>query len=185
MVLVLDDLHWATKPTLLLLRHLARSVEPMRVLVLATCLTSHLGRTTAAGRAVLADLRRVQGVERVSLSGLEHDDVGALIEAALGPSADEESRAVAGAIQAKTEGHSFFVTEVLSHLADTGVVYRDEGRKRDGPALDLGIPAGVREVIGRRVGALSPTGQRVLGVGSIIGQSFDVRRCPGSGGHER
>ena len=172
-VLVLDDIHWATRPTLLLLRHLARSVDPMRVLVLATCRTSHLGRAQPLAE-LLADLRRVQGVDRVSLAGLDHADVGALIEAALGPSSDEATRAVARAIQTKTEGHPFFVTEVLSQLADAGVAYRDGDARVDAPPLELGIPAGVREVIGRRVGALSQTAQRVLAVGSIIGHSFDV-----------
>ncbi|MGH9004741.1 MAG: AAA family ATPase, partial [Acidimicrobiia bacterium] len=35
-LLVVDDLQWAAKPTLLLLRHVARFPEPIRVLVLGT-----------------------------------------------------------------------------------------------------------------------------------------------------
>src|SRR5207245_9809388 len=36
LLLVLDDLQWAAKPTLLLLRHVLRSTEPMHLLVVAT-----------------------------------------------------------------------------------------------------------------------------------------------------
>jgi predicted ATPase len=35
-ILVLDDIHWADKPSLLMLRHILRSGSPMRLLVLAT-----------------------------------------------------------------------------------------------------------------------------------------------------
>lgn len=41
-LLVLDDLQWATKPTLLLLRHVVRSTEPTRLLVLGTYRDSEL-----------------------------------------------------------------------------------------------------------------------------------------------
>jgi hypothetical protein len=41
-VLILDDLHWADKPTLALLRHIAVSGTPMRLMVLATYRSSEL-----------------------------------------------------------------------------------------------------------------------------------------------
>ena len=45
LVIALDDLHWADKPTLLLLRHLLRSATPMRLLVLATYRDTDLDRS--------------------------------------------------------------------------------------------------------------------------------------------
>src|SRR5262249_10168450 len=38
----------------------------------------------------------------------------------------------------------------------------------------LGIPEGVREVIGRRLGRLSEETSRVLGLAAVIGRQFDV-----------
>jgi len=43
-LLVLDDLHWAAKPTLLLLRHVLRFPERLRLLVVATYRDSDIGR---------------------------------------------------------------------------------------------------------------------------------------------
>jgi class 3 adenylate cyclase len=43
-LLVLDDLHWAAKPTLLLLRHVLRFQEPLRLLVVVTYRDSDIGR---------------------------------------------------------------------------------------------------------------------------------------------
>ena len=42
-VLMLDDLHWATKPTLLLLRHLLGSIEGAPVMVIASFRDSEVG----------------------------------------------------------------------------------------------------------------------------------------------
>ena len=44
-LVVLDDLHWADKPTLLLLQHLARELANMRVLVVGTYRDTDLART--------------------------------------------------------------------------------------------------------------------------------------------
>jgi hypothetical protein len=50
-VLVLDDLHWADKPTLLLLKHLVSQGQGVRALIIATYRESDLGRgQTPPGR---------------------------------------------------------------------------------------------------------------------------------------
>jgi class 3 adenylate cyclase len=43
-LLVLDDLQWAAKPTLLLLRHVLRSPDPLKLLVVATYRDTDVGR---------------------------------------------------------------------------------------------------------------------------------------------
>ena len=85
-VLVLDDLHWAGAPELLLLKHLVRSAEPMRLLVIGTYRDTDLSRTHPL-TAVLADLRREVGVERVSLHGLDDAAVETLVAAVGAPRA--------------------------------------------------------------------------------------------------
>ena len=55
-VLVLDDLHWAGAPELLLLKHIIRSAEPMRLLIIATYRDTDLTRTHPL-TSMLADLR--------------------------------------------------------------------------------------------------------------------------------
>ena len=56
-LLVLDDLHWAGKTTLSLLRHLLRGAEGARLLVVGTYRDTELARTHPLA-ATLADLRR-------------------------------------------------------------------------------------------------------------------------------
>src|SRR5205823_1470962 len=64
LLLMLDDIQWAAKPTLLLLRHVVRAGGG-RVLVLCTYRDTELTHDHPLVDAV-ADLRRQGGVERIS-----------------------------------------------------------------------------------------------------------------------
>src|SRR5205807_8221253 len=77
LVLVLDDLHWAEKPTLLLLRHLIRSSEPMRLLIVGTYRDTDLDRAHPLA-SPLADFRRHPGLERTAVEGLDPHGVAAM-----------------------------------------------------------------------------------------------------------
>jgi predicted ATPase len=64
--------------------------------------------------------------------------------------------ALVHAIRQETEGNPFFIEEVLRHLVESGAYYRRDGRwVTDAKSIaELGIPAGVRDVIGRRLSRL-------------------------------
>src|SRR5271167_1796662 len=70
LLLILDDLHWADGPTLSLLRHVVSAGASMRVLVVGAYRDSELSRDHPL-TALLADLHREQGVQRIKLTGLE------------------------------------------------------------------------------------------------------------------
>src|SRR5438477_5881515 len=61
LLLAFDDLHWADKPTLLLLRHLVRSARTASFTIVATYRESELGRTHPLAE-MLVTLRRAPGV---------------------------------------------------------------------------------------------------------------------------
>ncbi|HEV8623900.1 MAG TPA: AAA family ATPase [Acidimicrobiia bacterium] len=173
-LLVLDDLHWAAKPTLLLLRHVLRSPEPLRLLVVATYRDSEIGRGHPMSD-FLAELRRDGGVERVALSGLDAAGVAAFIEAAAGHSLDEEEvQELPSVVWRETEGNPFFVAEVLRHLSESRAIEQRDGRwvLRAGVG-ELGIPEGVRDVVGRRLSHLAEASNRVLAVAAVVGLEFE------------
>ena len=73
-VLVLDDLQWADKGSLLLLRHLTTAEQAMRVLTLGTYRDSELSRSHPL-LDTLAALHRQNGVSRIELAGLDDNGV--------------------------------------------------------------------------------------------------------------
>ena len=77
-VLVLDDLHWADAGTLALLEFLARELEGARLLILGTYRDVELTRGHPLA-ATLAELSRERLFERITLRGLDADDVGRFI----------------------------------------------------------------------------------------------------------
>jgi hypothetical protein len=68
LVLVLDDLHWSDKPSLLLLAHLARRVRQSRLVIIGTYRDVELERSHPLAEAMAA-LRRERLYERVLLRG--------------------------------------------------------------------------------------------------------------------
>lgn len=181
-ILVLDDVHWADKPSLLLLRHVLRAAAPMRLLVLATYRDTDLDRTHPLAD-VLADLRREPGVARLDLTGLDEFEVTELMAATAGHDLDEPGIGLAHAVQHETQGNPFFVGEVLRHLAESGTIVQRDGRWTSDRTLEeLGIPEGIREVVGRRLSRLSDAANRALAFGAVIGAEFDLVTIESAGG---
>jgi class 3 adenylate cyclase/tetratricopeptide (TPR) repeat protein len=173
LLLILDDLQWADGPTLSLLRHVTAGAS-MRVMVVGTYRDSDLSRDHPL-TALLADLHREQGVERLKLTGLQAEDVLALIEALAGQEMDEDGRALAREITRETAGNPFFAGELLRHLAESGVTVQQDGGRWHlvGDVAEMGLPQSVREVVGRRVERLGSDARTALSAAAVIGRDFD------------
>jgi len=173
-VLVLDDLHWADKPTVALLRHLVGRAEPMRVLVAAT----YRDNEVAAGHP-LNDLLAQPlspAAERITLTGLGAGELVAMVEQTAGNPMDAAGVGLADALGRDTGGNPFFVSELLRHLDETGALYQDESDRWQlrGIIATLGLPDSAREVIGHRVAHLGADAQRVLSAAAVIGHEFEL-----------
>jgi class 3 adenylate cyclase len=173
-VLLLDDLHWADKPSLLLLQHLARRVPASRLIVLGTYRDVELDRRHPLSE-MLGSLRREHAFERVLLRGLSVDEVAALLEAQAQHDLGPRGLPLAQAIHRESEGNPFFIEEIVRHLVETGGLYRRGDQWAIGAERieDLGIPEGIKEVIGRRLSRLSEACNTALSHGAVIGREFE------------
>ena len=151
-VLILDDLHWADRPTLLLLSFVLRGARPAPVLAVGTYRDTEVGRRTPLAGA-LADLRRDGGAERVGLRGLAPGEVGELAVAWLGA----EGAGLAAGVHDRTGGNAFFVEEVLRGLAED----------------DASVPESVRHAVGARLARLTPEADELLSQAAVLGQTVD------------
>ena len=167
MVLVLDDLHWGDKPSLLLLQFLARELRGSRLLVLGTYRDVELRRQHPLSQT-LGELGREGLSHRIILRGLSENDVARFVEITSGA---KPPQALVDAVFRETEGNPFFVNEVVRLLVADGRLDKPESVT----SWSVTIPQGVREVVGRRLDHLSDECNRVLTVGSVIGREFDMK----------
>jgi len=154
-VLILDDLHWAAKPTLLLLRHLLRFGEQARVQIVGTYRSTDLDRSHPLA-AMLADLHRDGTANRLALGGLDEGDVTAYVAEA-GYDDEELARALASV----TGGNPFFLIEALRHVDESG-----------GHWDPSTLPQGVREAVSRRLSRLPAETNKALGAAAVVGSRF-------------
>ena len=161
-LLVLDDLHAADTPSLLLLQFVARQLGSMRMLVLGAFRdVDPVLREPLA--AFLTDVVREPITRRLSLSGLTEQAVREYIELTAAEIASEE---VVTALLEETEGNPLFVGEIVRLLAVEEV-------SGDASAT-LTIPPTVREVIARRLAHLSGECNRVLTLAAVLGREFSL-----------
>ncbi|MFE0178279.1 AAA family ATPase [Streptomyces sp. NPDC059002] len=118
LVVAIEDLHWADPSTRDLLGYLVRSLQPSRLLLVATYRTDDIHRRHPL-RPFLAELNRTRAVQRLDLPRLGRDEVARQVAGITGaePEPDMLDRVVA-----RSEGNPFFVEELaMGGLACCGL----------------------------------------------------------------
>lgn len=158
-LLVLEDLHWTTQPTGVMLRHLLRRRDlPMMV--------AGTFRPVAHGHPLGSVLAaRDADVTTIELEGLSRDDVRDLIGAVDARISGDES--LVDAIWRRSDGNPFFLGEILREVREREEVTAEEIQA-------LGSTAGLRQMVGDRLATLSDAASDLLAVGSIVGGDIDI-----------
>jgi DNA-binding SARP family transcriptional activator/tetratricopeptide (TPR) repeat protein len=157
MLLILDDLHWADKATLLMLRQVIRSAGEAPMLVLGTY------RDTERCEALLdalADLHREHVLHRIWLTGLDEGNATQLI----GQISDGVSSQLSRTLWEECRGNPFFLEEMLRHESSVG---------RAAGGSDS-LPHAVADVIGRRLARVSPEARTILEIACVAGNRFSI-----------
>lgn len=169
-LVVLEDLHDADRGTLDMLTHVSRNLAGARLLIVGTYRDVEVDRSHPLS-AALAELRRVSTYGRVLLRGLNADEVRRMLESI---TRESVPWGLAEAVHRQTEGNPLFVQEVVRYLVEEGLIARKEGSwrsTRDTP-LEMSIPEGLRDVIGKRLSLLTTECNQLLTVASVTGREF-------------
>ncbi|HWD56451.1 MAG TPA: BTAD domain-containing putative transcriptional regulator [Acidimicrobiales bacterium] len=166
-LLVIDDLHWADQPTLLLMRHVLRNIDRAKLGVVGMYIDTEVSSEHRL-RTALADLRSGLPVETVHLQGLSEDGVEELVRG--WKSAPED---LAPRLHKLTDGNPLFLEEMLRQ-----VVERGSGRANDGVETpvppDLDPPEAIRELVARRVSRLPEDVIYLLQAAAVSGQECEA-----------
>lgn len=168
-VLVVDDMHWADDVSVWLFRAVGRLARGLRLLVVGTYRETDLDRSHPLAQA-LPLLRREVEPTRLALDGLTTEEVNDLLRRMAG---HDVPIAFASLLADQCDGNPFFIRETLLHLAEEGRIALEDGTWV-ATTSDLGIPEGVREVLGRRLARLSPAANKLLSVGALFEVAFPL-----------
>ncbi len=176
-LLVLDDLQWAGRPTVQMLDHISRDSSLARVLIVGAY-RSQPAEVGDALREALPDLRRLPGVVRVGLTEFDRDGIGRFVVGMAGVTGHDANPAldtVADHLAAQTGGNAFLMGELWRHLVDAGYLLEGPRGWRVARSLDdVASPEGVREVVEMRLGGLPDETRRLLEVAAVAGTEFSA-----------
>ena len=167
-LLVVDDVHWADQGSLLLLRHMIRCTREAAICIVLTH-RNDVPEWSSAFRDLVESLRREHSPSRIPLHRLSDDDVREMIEEWTGR---DSPPSLTRLVARHTEGNPLFVVEMLKHLDEIGAP--TGGEEWDAPITleDVGLPEGIRQLIGRRLERLGPTTRRLLTIAAVMGREF-------------
>lgn len=144
-VWVIEDLHWADGAALDLLRYMARRIDTLPVLLLASYRDDQIGPTHQLA-VLLGDVATWTTVTRMALEPLSAAAVAALAAG---------SGINAQALYRLTDGNSFLVTEMLAAGPEA--------------LADGGLPCSVSEAVRGRLARLSAAGRETAQAAAICG----------------
>ncbi len=164
LLLVVDDLHWATAPTVLLLRHLLTQLGDDRLLVVGTFRDGDVDPAHPL-RDLLAEVRPLRTTTVLEPDVLTEVDVARLVSTVAPAASISRAALVAEAVCRETAGNPFFAAELLRHLSDTGQIEQD---------LTSVVPVPVADVVTQRLAQLVPGAVDLLRFAAVLGASFSV-----------
>ena len=165
-LLVLDDLHWADVPSVLLLKLLVPALDQSSVMVIVT----YRSRELPAGHPLLthlADFVRSGDTTEIPVAGLSPPDVVSLFRALTG---FEPEPSMVQRLLSQTAGNPFFLGELAKALANED---RDSRQWSVSGSVD-DVPRGVEALLRGSIAALSDDCRRLLEIAAVVGQELHL-----------
>ena len=188
LVVFLDDLQWSDAATLDALRYGSRrwAEDGSRVLLIVATHGFALEQRPELSEA-LSDLSRDLPVRRLTVGRLTGEDAVQLLRSIVaevredhrGPNEAADLERLGRKLHAETGGHPLLITQIVTSLAEKGVLLRGEG-PNDGWSLgavgddDLRvlIAPDVRATILAYIGRLDTDASNLLAAGAVLGHGF-------------
>ncbi|WP_036461350.1 AAA family ATPase [Mycobacterium sp. 141] len=160
LLLVIDDLHWASARTLQFLPYLVKSEFQGPMLVVCTY------RPQAPSSAMidfLGEMSRDIVPTQIHLDELHRSDVVELLESVPGLNVSRER--LAQEIFSETRGNPLFVAELIRNIADSSAA---------SSATSTHVPRGIKDVIAVRSRRLAQETQDLLRTAAVLGHEFNL-----------
>jgi DNA-binding winged helix-turn-helix (wHTH) protein/predicted ATPase len=165
LILKLEDIHWSDASTIDWLGHVARRLDPARLMILATFRPADVAAKKANLHALVTELALHGCCREIELNPLSLEAVESYLKARLGEEkAATLSSHLAPLLLDRTGGNPLFMTSIVNQLAHTSW---------DQPIDQLmSIPHDVRRFIDRQIDELGESDCDLLAAASVVRREF-------------
>ena len=173
LVFILEDLHWVDHSTVDLFSAIARRREPAKLLLVGTFRPADLILSESPFKTLKQDLLLHHLGAEVLLERLNEEDVAAYLAAEFAD--DDLPASLPGIIHRHSDGNPLFMTAMLDHLRQQGVLSQTNGRWRITVPLeqiDPGVPETLRQMLELQLKHSTEDEQQLLKCASVAGQQF-------------
>jgi serine/threonine protein kinase/tetratricopeptide (TPR) repeat protein len=174
LVIFLDDLHWADPSTVDALSYFAERITASRILLLVTYRPTEMLLAKHPMLRVKGELQARGVFKELHLDFLSREEIEQYI--ALEFPSHRFGAAIAEMIHAKTEGNALFMSDLVRHLRDSGVVAQSNGiwvLAQQLPDIERDLPQSVRAMVEQKIARLQESDVRLLAAASVQGYVFD------------
>jgi predicted ATPase/DNA-binding SARP family transcriptional activator len=175
LLLVQEDLHWASESTLQLIHYLARHAADQALLLVGTFRSEAAVGPGHPVRTLQQQLSQERIVRPLRLARLTPTEVETIVEEMSGAGA--AVLPLARRLYQETEGNPFFLMEIVKALFETGLLHLKGGAwSGEFTRISTGklpLPASLSEAIQARARGLSLDGQKALRLAAVLGREFD------------
>lgn len=170
-LLVIEDIHWSDSGSLALARQLARQTRENAVMLLYNYREVEIHENRAFHNMLL-DFNREHLGKRIKLIRLDKEHTHEMLYALLHEEITDE---LLEGIYRETEGHPFFIEEVITALVKSERLYYKDGRWHRPSIEELGIPQSIQVAIQSRLDQLPNSAHDLLRQAAIFGREFDLK----------
>ncbi len=174
LLVVLEDLHWASSSMLELLHYLVRHLRERAILIVGT-LRLEGPQPADSLLALQQQLGREGLVDTLHLPRLSLEDVQTIVAEMSG--AGEAALPLATRLYHDTEGNPFYLMQIVKVLFERNMVRLREGRwEADFAALarqEIPLPSGIRDAVRARLSALEADAHEASELAAVAGDEFD------------
>lgn len=171
LMLIVDDLHWAEPTGVQLLVHLVRELADLPVMVVANYRDTGEANSDQL-RVAVADLLRL-GAHRISLSGLDEQELADLVHVHVAGSVGRDIGGVALRLATETAGNPLFAEHLLQHWVESRLLTVAQDVITLAPSNASEPSATLRDLVWRRMSMLGQEGKDVLGAAAVLGVEFE------------
>jgi predicted ATPase/DNA-binding CsgD family transcriptional regulator len=170
-VLVLDDMQWASSATWEAVTYLIRAAEGARISMILASRPEGI-EPPSPGAAAVAELNRNRLLHLLQLRPLSPEGISGLVARTAGAA---PAPAFLSLLSARTGGNPFFLEEVLRSLSESGqLVATPAGLGLADAAQAIPVPGTLRLAIWQRVARLPEATVEALLAGATLGRIFEA-----------